>query len=59
MNAVQTFTFDVDSITHGIRVVEIDGAPWFVAQDAAAALGLYTAGERAVTRATLPPMKKW
>lgn len=44
MNAVQTFTFDVDSITHGIRVVEIDGAPWFVAQDAAAALGLYTAG---------------
>nr|WP_282186903.1 Bro-N domain-containing protein [Azospirillum brasilense] len=24
--------------------MEIDGAPWFVAQDAAAALGLYTAG---------------
>lgn len=33
MNAVQTFTFDVDSITHGIRLVEIDGAPWFVTAD--------------------------
>ncbi|WP_200480192.1 BRO-N domain-containing protein [Azospirillum brasilense] len=40
MNAVQTFTFDVDSITHGIRLVEIDGAPWFVAADACKVLGL-------------------
>ncbi|CAH1665546.1 MULTISPECIES: Bro-N domain-containing protein [unclassified Chelatococcus] len=39
-NAVSSFEFAIDTQSHNVRVVDIDGAPWFVAADVCRALDL-------------------